>query len=53
MAAAAQKTDWSKYTVYGGDFDWRYEEFHDPYCLQVGVRGITCMRGVAEIDLQF
>ena len=27
-------TDWSKYKVMGGDFDWNVKEFHDPYALQ-------------------
>lgn len=28
------KTDWSKYKVMGGDFNWDLKEFHDPYVLQ-------------------
>ena len=27
-------TDWSKYKVMGGDFDWNVKEFHDPHALQ-------------------
>lgn len=27
-------TDWSKYKVMGGDFNWNLKEFHDPYALQ-------------------
>ena len=32
--AERQQTDWSKYTVVGGDFNWDQKEFHDPYALQ-------------------
>lgn len=27
-------TDWSKYKVMGGDFNWNVKEFHDPHVLQ-------------------
>ena len=27
-------TDWSKYKVMGGDFNWNVKEFHDPHALQ-------------------
>jgi hypothetical protein len=32
--ATRLRTDWSKYKVWGGDFDWGLEEYHDAYTLQ-------------------
>jgi len=32
--AAQLKTNWSKYSVMGGDFDWTVERFRDPHTLQ-------------------
>ena len=32
--AERQKTNWSRYKVMGGDFNWNHKVFHEPYTLQ-------------------
>ena len=32
--AKEQHTNWSKYTVLAGDFNWERKEYQDPYALQ-------------------